>query len=227
MRNSAANNLGLILFPIVEAEIHSKTLNHVLEIGCGTGELSNRLARRAGSVTGIDISEVAVNEARRATARSNVSFKLEDFNTFDSKGTKYDLIISSFAFHHFPLQESFEKAVSLLAPGGVLIIFDMYSAHERSLGLFVFNQIVVETLESFGGAMRTIRAIGLLATLRFFRARIAFYVDRDGRAHTKEDLRNGLPPTFKEWRTAFKTLSPHNAYQQLIGAAFISTYTHE
>lgn len=51
----------------------------VLDIGCGPGEFSLRVARIAKSVTGIDTSQVALEFAKRNLARSdfkNVTFSI-------------------------------------------------------------------------------------------------------------------------------------------------------
>lgn len=55
-----------------------------LEVGCGEGELSIRLARRGMRVTGIDIAPDAVAEARRRAEAAGVEINL-------SAGSIYDL----------------------------------------------------------------------------------------------------------------------------------------
>ena len=66
-------------------DIHS-----VLDIGCGTGRLSLRLARCGKKVTGIDFSSSMIEKARifsKAEGQSSVEFLCADFLKYDFKKT--------------------------------------------------------------------------------------------------------------------------------------------
>ena len=63
------------LLPFLEQV--TKPGQRVLEVGCGTGMLSAELARRGRVVTGVDVSEVALEIARaRSTDAADVTFEL-------------------------------------------------------------------------------------------------------------------------------------------------------
>src|SRR5262249_912442 len=52
--------------------------HHVADIGCGPGEDAREMARRVvpgGSVTGVDVSEVMLDEARRPARGPPVTFR--------------------------------------------------------------------------------------------------------------------------------------------------------
>src|SRR6266478_2129505 len=52
---------------------------HALEIGCGTGAFSRRLAQRAQRVTAIDLSSEMIRVARsRSNHFSNIDFEIAD-----------------------------------------------------------------------------------------------------------------------------------------------------
>lgn len=73
------------------------SLDRILDIGCGAGELSLALAREHpdSTVVGIDISEPLIAAAReRGGNLSNVSFTLADATTWESGGRGPDLLIS-------------------------------------------------------------------------------------------------------------------------------------
>jgi SAM-dependent methyltransferase len=55
----------------------------VLEIGCGPGQLTERLARHGFDVTAVDIGPSMVAAARRRLAGSAVSFQVTSFEDFD------------------------------------------------------------------------------------------------------------------------------------------------
>jgi 2-polyprenyl-3-methyl-5-hydroxy-6-metoxy-1,4-benzoquinol methylase len=58
-----------------------KTLN-ILEIGCGNGWLANKLAQiNNATVTGIDINEVEIEQAKRVLGNDNLLFLCKEFDT--------------------------------------------------------------------------------------------------------------------------------------------------
>lgn len=68
----------------------------VLDIGCGTGVLTERFARSGVSVTGLDISPGMLSKARqRCAGCENATFVCQDWNAF-STVHGFDLVFSSF-----------------------------------------------------------------------------------------------------------------------------------
>src|SRR5256885_958745 len=64
---------------------------HALEIGCGTGAFSRRLAQRAERVTAIDLSSQMIRVARsRSTELSNVDFEVADLMSHDFSDERFD-----------------------------------------------------------------------------------------------------------------------------------------
>ena len=77
----------------------------VIDIACGTGALSLVMARTAGHVTGIDLSEDMITTSRRTAQRrrvSNVSFRLLDATDLSCfSDLSFDVAVSSLAMHQF------------------------------------------------------------------------------------------------------------------------------
>lgn len=77
----------------------------VIDVACGTGALSVRMAARAGSVTGIDLSEDMILTARNVVRRRrirNVSFELLDATDLGCYADKsFDTAVSTLAMHQF------------------------------------------------------------------------------------------------------------------------------
>lgn len=96
----------------------------VLDIGCGGGAMSLYAASRGCNVTGIDVSDVALNANRIAAKNfhlSNVKFLAQDFMQIDSK--KFDTIILTEVLEHIPNdKEALQKINALLSPGGHLLM---------------------------------------------------------------------------------------------------------
>ena len=71
----------------------------VLEVGCGTGQLTERLAGRGFRLTAIDIGPSMVAAARQRLAGADVSFHVTSFEDLLAADRSFDLVISSAAFH--------------------------------------------------------------------------------------------------------------------------------
>jgi ubiquinone/menaquinone biosynthesis C-methylase UbiE len=93
----------------------------VLEIGCGTGQLTRQLAGRAFNLTAIDIGAAMIRAARRNVVDPMAGFQVCSFEDF--AGTEYfDLIVSATAFHWVDPGIGLAKAARLLRPGGWLAL---------------------------------------------------------------------------------------------------------
>jgi ubiquinone/menaquinone biosynthesis C-methylase UbiE len=99
----------------------------VLEIGCGTGQLTRQLADRAFNLTAIDIGTAMIQAARRNVADPMVRFQVSSFEDF-AGSEHYDLIVSATAFHWVDPRIGLAKAARLLRPGGWLALL---STEER------------------------------------------------------------------------------------------------
>jgi ubiquinone/menaquinone biosynthesis C-methylase UbiE len=119
---------------------HDFLLRHVpqdciqaLEIGCGTGAFSRRLAQRAQRVTAIDLSSEMIRVARlRSTQLSNIDFEVADVMSCDLPAEHFDCIATIATLHHLPLRGAMLKLIHALRPGGMLIVLDLLET-ERNL----------------------------------------------------------------------------------------------
>ena len=98
----------------------------VLEIGCGLGTFARLVARRAVSVTAVDVSREMLRVAgERSRSHPNLQFVLGDFLRLDLPPETYDCVVTTTTLHHLPQDEALGKMKSLLRPGGVLIVHDL------------------------------------------------------------------------------------------------------
>lgn len=93
----------------------------VLEIGCGTGQLTRQLTGRGFNLTAIDIGAAMVEAARRRVADPVVRFEVCSFEEFAGTGP-FDLIVSATAFHWIDPGIGWVKTARLLQPGGWLAL---------------------------------------------------------------------------------------------------------
>jgi SAM-dependent methyltransferase len=106
--------------------------HRILSLGCGDGSIERLLAPHVGSIVGVDISPVAIAQARTKSAGyANLSF------TERSPGGPFD-IVAAFAFlHHLDdaaIRDTLRAARKALRPGGLLYSSD--PSRRRLVGLF-------------------------------------------------------------------------------------------
>ena len=106
-----------------------KTLNRVLDIGCGPGIYTKDLVGSGNNVTALDISKEMLNMAKRFCQDSlnedsynKIEFVHSSFQAFDSKKIKYDLILATFMLSYFhDLDVFFKKIHNILDTQGKVI----------------------------------------------------------------------------------------------------------
>ncbi len=111
----------------------------VLDVGCGVGRWSLKLAARGASVTGIDHSATMIAAARqRAQARrlsERCRFLVQDLAALEA-GQRYDLVLSVTVLQHIldpaALRASLLRMVRHLDRNGLLVLLE--AAPERPIG---------------------------------------------------------------------------------------------
>jgi ubiquinone/menaquinone biosynthesis C-methylase UbiE len=111
--------------------------DHVLDIGCGTGQTTREAARtaQAGSALGVDISALAIERARglaRAEGLDNVTFEHANAQDHRFPQESFDLAISRFGTMFFddPVA-AFANVGRALRPAGRLVML-VWQSHERN-----------------------------------------------------------------------------------------------
>jgi len=132
----------------IESEITFDKSTKILDIGCGTGRHSIELTKRGYHITGIDLSDSALQRAREKAAEQHLVI---DFQKHDARqlpfANEFDLAIM-LCEGAFPLMETDEmnfqilqSAANALKPSGKLIFTTLN-------GLFPLFHSVKDFLES-------------------------------------------------------------------------------
>jgi len=103
-----------------------KPCGRVLELACGTGLWTGRLAAHADSVTAIDAAPEVLEIARAKLTAANVCHVEADLFAWEPEEA-YDVCFFAFWLSHVPRQRSrpfWEKVRRALAPGGRVYIVD-------------------------------------------------------------------------------------------------------
>jgi ubiquinone/menaquinone biosynthesis C-methylase UbiE len=111
---------------LVDARHHT-----VLDVGCGTGLMSAKLARMDRRVVAVDLSAAMIARARRRYGRA-VDFIEADAEDLPFDDDAFDAVINLISFHHYPDPwRAVAEFRRVLRPNGrlVLIAFDRGSRY--------------------------------------------------------------------------------------------------
>ena len=104
----------------------------VLDVGCGTGYLLGRLAARvpqAEVLAGIDAAPAMIKVARAAAADGRLRFTAGTAERLPWPAATFDLVVSTTSFDHWTDQRAgLAECARVLAPGGCLVLADLFSA---------------------------------------------------------------------------------------------------
>ena len=139
--------------------------NHrVIEIGCGTGNLSILIKRLhpQAEVVGLDPDPKALARARRKAEREAISVQLDRgfAEELPYPDVSFDRVFSAFMFHHLEPDEkekTLQEVRRVLKPGSSLHLLDFGGAKVRSDGFMARLQHRSERLrDNFGDRIPTL-----------------------------------------------------------------------
>jgi SAM-dependent methyltransferase len=99
-----------------------------LEVACGPGIISRRLAGEVAAVHGVDVTPAMIDVARREAAAAgiaNVTFALGDATELEQSDGAFDGVITRFSLHHIPAPgRVLEEMARVARPGGAIVVAD-------------------------------------------------------------------------------------------------------
>jgi SAM-dependent methyltransferase len=177
-----------------------------LEIGCGKGEFSRRLAETFERVLAIDLSPEMIRLGREQSAHfSNIDFQLTDVLTYDLPPESFDCIATIATLHHLPLREALLKMKAALRPGGVLLVLDLFEpikwhghpARDSDPNSSALPAQTRSIREGLCDSFLNLVAMNLSVSLRLIHQR-RLLPRREVRAAWTEHARHDIYPTMKE-----------------------------
>jgi SAM-dependent methyltransferase len=134
----------------------------VLDIGCGNGPLSIKLARQypGAEITGIDYwgknwdysMKICVENARLSGVENRVSFRKGSASSLPFEDASFDLIVSNLLFHEVMDVEDkripIREALRVLKPGGVFVLQDLFLLRRY----FGTPEEMVKTMKEWGAS---------------------------------------------------------------------------
>lgn len=111
----------------------------VLEFGCGLTTQAISLANQGAYVTGIDISDVAVEQARTSAEEHGVDDRTK-FVRMDAEALEFDdhafeLVCGSGILHHLDLAKAYRQLARVLRPEGAGVFIEPLG-HNPAINLF-------------------------------------------------------------------------------------------
>lgn len=112
--------------------------DRVLDLGCGTGWASRRVARMAakGEVVGLDVADEMLRRAEQASAGvNNVRYLWGSAENIPAEDNYFDKVLSVESFYYYADQgKALDELHRVVAPGGKLfILINLYKDNHYSL----------------------------------------------------------------------------------------------
>lgn len=127
----------------------------VLEIGCGLGTDGAQFAKAGAHYTGIDLTEAAVDLARRRFEVSNLpgTFRVADAENLDFADDSFDRVYSHGVLHHTPdTARAVAEIRRVLKPGGRAIVMLYHrGSYNYRVGIRVLRRAGAGLLKSEAG----------------------------------------------------------------------------
>jgi arsenite methyltransferase len=128
-----------------------KPTDRILDLGCGTGWASRRLARiaAAGEVTGIDVADEMLRRGEQASQGiRNVRYLWGSAENIPAAGNSFDKVLSVESFYYYADQgKALDELHRVMAPGGRLfILINLYKDNHYSLRWVTELKVPVQAL---------------------------------------------------------------------------------
>lgn len=116
-----------IIFNLLKPDITAECIG--LDLGCGTGILTFKIADKVKKIIGLDISKDMITKAQTINKKSNVIFKVADISKkLDFPDSSFDFVISSLTLCHIDnLEQVYKEIYRVLKKNGVFIFDEITS----------------------------------------------------------------------------------------------------
>ncbi|XP_042871353.1 putative methyltransferase DDB_G0268948 isoform X2 [Penaeus japonicus] len=107
----------------IKKTMQAEPLTGAADVGCGSGQSTEILSPYVKAVTGLDVSDAQVLEARKLSKHPNVSYKVSPAETLPFPDKSLSLVTSCQACHWFDMPAFYKEVDRILVPGGVLALY--------------------------------------------------------------------------------------------------------
>lgn len=126
--------------------------NKILEIGCGDGLFSRKLADKNNDVVGIDVSKIAIDIANKnKNSKLNIKYLCGDARKLNFENNHFDIVVSMDVVEHIPPQEiinHFNEVNRVIKSGGYYLFWTPHKYYSAtSLGLHLKEYTLKEIVD--------------------------------------------------------------------------------
>lgn len=136
----------------------------VLEIGCGLGTDGAQFAEAGAEYTGVDLTEAAVDLARKRFELFNLSgkFRTADAENLDFPDESFDLVYSHGVLHHTPeTAKAIREIHRVLRPGGrAMVMLYHRDSYNYRVNISILRRAGAGLLQSESGVKLVHRIMG-------------------------------------------------------------------
>jgi len=136
----------------------------VLEIGCGMGTDGAQFAAAGADYTGIDLTEAAVDLARKKFAASGLKgeFRVADAEKLDFADETFDLVYSHGVLHHTPdIESAIREIHRVLKTGGrAMVMLYHRGSYNYRVGIRILRRAGARLLQTESGIKLVNRLTG-------------------------------------------------------------------
>lgn len=93
----------------------------VLEVGCGTGIFTEKLAATGAEIFAIDISPDLLSKAENKIKRANVVFKIADLENLPFESESFDCVVGVSVLHHVDIKKAIKEIKRVLKKSGKMV----------------------------------------------------------------------------------------------------------
>lgn len=121
-----------MLWSVLDYLPRANSYRRILELGCGTGNLSSLLIERfpKSEIVLVDISADSIDACRERFAGDRLECRQADFRDLEFAGSEFDLVVSSISVHHLDAAEKqrlFSRVHGWLNESGVFAYADQHA----------------------------------------------------------------------------------------------------
>lgn len=145
------------MFTYLRNEFHLTEASTLLDLGCGTGQVSTEMAHGGGRIIGADAQPAMLDEAKKKTTRQNIDWVLVKAEEISSLGIQVNLTVMARSFHWMEREKVLKDLYDMTVPGGGVAIIGDKNQSE-------WYQKIEEMVLEWTGAQNGIRKIGASGT---------------------------------------------------------------
>jgi len=147
----------------------------VLELGCGTGEFTRRVAAARADLVAVDLSRELLVRAQ-ARVPTGACFACSNAELLPFRAATFDVVYGCSILHHLELEAALSEVRRVLRPGGRLVFSEPNLLNPQVMLMFkcdrlkpYFGQSPDEMAFTRGAVARALRSLGFgRFTVRYF-----------------------------------------------------------